>query len=302
MKKAKKILLASAAVLLAVLIFVGVGNLRYLGDYKKSTAHFDIATAPQKDTVTVMSTNVRTWSPLDLFRRSWFYRADLITQNIAAVQPDIIGFQEVTKMHYAYLTKALSGYENVVQYRTDGAFAEACPVFWRTDRFTLKDKGSFWLSDTPDVMSKDWGSACYRVCSFVILTDKNSGRGFAVFNTHLDHISDEARINGIHVVLDKIRQFDSLPSVIMGDFNADESSETYRAATELFDDAKYRLPSPQNTCTYQHWGRELDRENIDYFMISKTGVDVRDYRVVNTLYDDAYPSDHFPIMTELALT
>ncbi len=37
-------------------------------------------------------------------------------------------------------------------------------------------------------------------------------------------------------------------------------------------------------------------------MISKTGVDVRDYRVVNTLYDDAYPSDHFPIMTELALT
>lgn len=53
-----------------------------------------------------------------------------------------------------------------------------------------------------------------------------------MFNTHLDHISDEARINGIRVVLDKIAQFGGKPSIIMGDFNAKENSETYKMATE----------------------------------------------------------------------
>ena len=55
-----------------------------------------------------------------------------------------------------------------------------------------------------------------------------------MFNTHLDHISDEARINGIRVVLDKIAQFGGKPSIIMGDFNAKENSETYKNGNRKF--------------------------------------------------------------------
>ena len=46
-------------------------------------------------------------------------------------------------------------------------------------------------------MSKDWGAAHYRICSYVILKDNTTGKEFVVFNTHLDHESEEARINGI---------------------------------------------------------------------------------------------------------
>ena len=156
-------------------------------------------------------------------------------------------------------------------------------MFYNTYRFELKDKGSFWLSETPEEMSKDWGAACYRICSYVILTDKESGKDLVVFNTHLDHISDEARINGINVVLEKIKQFGGLPSIIMGDFNAEEDSDTYRAATENFYDAKYQTEVTARGATYQNWGKQLDRENIDYFMISKEGIAVNEYRIIDDL-------------------
>lgn len=298
----KKVIIGIVCMLLVLIVTVGVLNAAYYPRYRRTTDSFDIRTAEPKESIAVMSANVRTWSPTDVFKKSWFYRADLMLQNIEAAKPDIIGFQEVTKMHYSYLTAALQGYDSVLTYRDNSQFSEACPVFYNTERFTLNDKGSFWLSETPEAMSKDWGAACYRVCSYVILTDNNSGKQLVVFNTHLDHISDEARINGINVVLDKIAAFGGLPSIIMGDFNAEEDSETYRAATTSFLDAKYQTENTMTGATYQNWGKALDRENIDYFMISKTGIAVNEYRIIDTTYDGVYPSDHFPIYLEISLT
>lgn len=148
-------------------------------------------------------------------------------------------------------------------------------------------------------MRLHWDAACYRICSYVILEEKENGKEFVVFNTHLDHVSDTARINGIRVVLDKIAQFGGLPSVIIGDLNAAEDSETYRSVTENFLDAKYQLENPQISATYQNWGTELDRPCIDYCMISKTGFSVNSYKVVQTTFDGVYPSDHFPLSVSL---
>ncbi len=301
MKKVLKALCVLLCLILAVVIVFGAANLIYLPKYKSSAESYDITTKEAEDEITVLSTNVRTWSPTDTGKKSWFYRAPLIVKNIAAVQPEIIGFQEVTPMHYKYLTANLKGYDNVIKYRDNSPLHEACPVFYSTQRFTLKDSGSFWLSETPEVMSKDWGSACYRICSYVILTDNSSGKDLVVFNTHLDHVSDEARINGINVVLEKIKAFGGLPSIIMGDFNADEESETYAAATDSFLDAKYQTEKTAKGATYQNWGKKLDSENIDYFMISKKGIAVSEYRIIEDTYDGVYPSDHFPIMIKITL-
>jgi endonuclease/exonuclease/phosphatase family metal-dependent hydrolase len=163
------------------------------------------------------------------------------------------------------------------------------------------DKGSFWLSETPDVMSKDWGSACYRVCGYVILTDKASGKDFVVFNTHLDHVSDEARIKGIQVVLDKIAQFGGLPAVIMGDFNCLEGSKTYLSATENFLDAQYEATVTIESHTYQNWGNPASYQRLDYFMISKTGILAERYNVVPAVHDGVYASDHCPITLTFTL-
>jgi len=186
-------------------------------------------------------------------------------------------------------------------YRDKSPNSEGCPVFYREDLYTLVDKGSFWLSETPEEMSKDWGAACYRICSYVILKEKNTEKEFVVFNTHLDHVSDEARIKGIKVVLDKISEFGGLPAVLMGDLNAEESTETYQSAVQDFLDTKYQTENTMTSCTFQAWGTELDRDCIDYILVSKEGFSVNSYKVVTDTYDGVYVSDHFPLVAELVL-
>lgn len=259
------------------------------------------AKSKEGDNITVMSSNVRCFALDDLFHKSWFYRAELIRNNLSEVSPDIVGFQEVTWLHYDYLKDILPGYDSVINYRDDTLMSESCPIFYRSDRFELIDKGSFWLSETPEVMSKDWGAACYRICSYVILKEKTEGKEIVVFNTHLDHVSDEARVNGIAVVLDKIKEFGGKPAILMGDLNAEPDSETYNSAVQNFDDAQIIAPDTMDSATYQAWGSKLDEPRIDYFMVSKIGITVNKYEVLRNTYDGTYPSDHFPIYIHISL-
>ena len=299
MKKWKKCLLIVLAALLAVVLCAVIVLGWYFPRYLiRKTA---VEMTPEEGSITMMSCNVRCWSPTDLGKKSWFYRAELLLSDIAEQAPSIIGFQEVTPMHYSYLVDVLVGYDSVIDYRDTSPLSEGCPIFYNTSLYTLKDKGSFWLSETPEVMSKDWGAAHYRICSYVILTDKATNRDFVVFNTHLDHVSDEARIKGIAVVLDKIAQFGGLPSVIMGDFNALEGSKTYQSATEHFLDAQYAAEKTTQSHTYQNWGNPEKYKRLDYFMISQTGFAVHVYDVVQPVHDGVYASDHCPILLKVTL-
>ena len=297
--KTKKVLLSILVALLAIIllavIILGWHFPRYLSRKEAITM------TPEEGIITMMSCNVRCLTPLDLGKKSWFYRADLLVLDIAAQNPGIIGFQEATQWQYRYLVDVLQGYDSVIDYRDQSIASEGCPIFYSTALYTLKDKGSFWLSETPDVMSKDWGAAHYRICSYVILTEKASGKDFVVFNTHLDHVSDEARIKGIAVVLEKIAQFGGLPAVIMGDFNALEGSETYNSATQYFLDAQYAAAETMEGHTYQNWGNPDKFKRLDYFMISKTGWVAQKYAIVQPVHDRVYASDHCPIVLQLIL-
>ena len=297
--KAKKILICTFAGILAIILIAVIVTGWYFPRY--SSRKETVVMNPKADAITMMSCNVRCLTPLDLGKRSWFYRADLLVSDIAAQNPGIIGFQEATQWQYRYLVDVLQGYDSVIDYRDQSIASEGCPIFYSTALYTLKDKGSFWLSETPDVMSKDWGAAHYRICSYVILTEKASGKDFVVFNTHLDHVSDEARIKGIAVVLEKIAQFGGLPAVIMGDFNALEGSETYNSATQYFLDAQYAAAETMEGHTYQNWGNPDKFKRLDYFMISKTGWVAQKYAIVQPVHDRVYASDHCPIVLQLIL-
>ena len=300
MKKTILIILGSLLALVLVAAIVLVGNtFMYYPHYKENKEAVNIE--PKEENIKMMSYNLRCISPTDWGKKGWFYRADLIIDIIADEKPGIIGFQEATKWHYSYLVDSLKGYDSVITYRDDAFNSEGCPIFYNTELYTLVDKGSFWLSKTPEVPSKSWGAQYNRVCSFVILTEKATNKDFVVFNTHLSHVSDEARINGIQVVLDKISQFGSLPSVIMGDFNAEEGSVTYKSVTENFLDAKYETENSSELHTYNGWNNPEKFKRIDYFMISKKGIKVNLYNVLTGIRNGELTSDHCPIIIEIIL-
>ena len=287
MKNLIKILFAALIIYLVVLFL-------HLPSYLMSNDRVEL-NDNDDGTIIIMSTNVRCFSPTDLFEKSWFNRAGLIAEDINSVKPDIIGFQEATFMHYDYLKGFLEGYDSEMAYRDKFILSEGCPIFWRTDKFEKVDSGSFWLSETPDVMSKDWGSEHYRICVYVILSDLKTGKEFAVFNTHLDHTSDLARINGIQVVLDKIAEFGDVSSYLMGDMNAKEDSKTMLSTHDSFDDAKIIATVTEDTPTFHGWGDAADPRRIDYILISKNDADVLEYHVVNNLHEKGYSSDHSSI-------
>ena len=302
MYKFKKVLSVILKLLLVAVLACAFVFGFYLPQYLLDKENYSAATKEETDVITVVSANVRCLSPEDLFKKSWFYRAPLLIQTLKSAAPDIIGFQEVTPVHKQYLDKALRGFGSVLLYRDDSLIHESCPIYYSESKFDLIDTGAFWLSETPDVMSKGWGAAFNRVCSYVILAQKTDGKQLVVFNTHLDNVSEEARINGIKLVLQKIEQFGGMPSIIMGDFNTGENTETYRTAVSLFNDAKYQTEDTDSGATYQGYGQSLNDENLDYFMLSKTGIETLSYKVLRDTYDGVYPSDHFPIKLDMKLS
>ena len=292
----KKVL---ALILVAVVIYLGL-LLAYLPGYLLDDGKVTLSEEAD-GTMTIMSTNVRYIAPEDILNKSWFNRAELILDDINSVKPDIIGFQEATFIHYAYLQNVMDGYDSEMAYRDNFVLSEGCPIFYRTDKFEKIDSGSFWLSETPEVMSKDWGSEHYRICVYLRLRETESGREFLVFNTHLDHTSDLARINGIAVVLDKIAEFGDIPAYLMGDLNAKENSKTIQSTKDNFDDAKLISPITEDTATFHGWGEAEDPRRIDYILISKGDAEVYEYHVVNNLHGDIYSSDHASIYIKTKL-
>lgn len=263
---------------------------------------YDVSAKRDDGVVTVMNFNVRSLTGTDTGDKSWFCRADRIIRQIAEVQPDIICFQEMTLFHEDYFLHALKGYDKVVKYREKGIMGEATPIYFNKSKFYKSNESSFWLSETPDKMSKSWGAAYYRICSSVVLTNKGTGKSFAVFNTHLDNKSELARVNGIQLVLDKIEEYGSLPSMLLGDMNSYPDSETYKKATENFADSRLvAAESEENRGTWHNYGRTVRRYAIDYCFVTPDAFDVKYYHVLAEKVDGKYASDHYALVVKLNL-
>ena len=281
--------------LLSILALVLVVELFYLPRYWLKRTKI-VPAENSGEELTIMSANVRCFAPDDLFQKSWFYRAGLLSGDIAEVAPDVICFQEVQDLHYNYLENVMPEYNSVMAFRDKSIIREGCAIFYRADRFEEIETGYFWLSETPDVQSKDWGSAHYRVCVYACLKDLNTGKEFIVFNTHLDHKSEEARIKDIEVVLDKIAALEGRPAFLMGDMNALENTPTIQSTKESFDDAfKIAGTATGTDYTYNNWGKPEAGDRIDYILIGKGSATVLEYHVVNNSHNGIYSSDHCPI-------
>lgn len=56
---------------------------------------------------------------------------------------------------------------------TESYAAEECmAVFYLTTEVELLDKGTFWLSQTPDIPSKGWDAAYNRTCTWGLSSTK----------------------------------------------------------------------------------------------------------------------------------
>lgn len=236
---------------------------------------------------------------------SWTNRKDYFTSQIQFYEPDIFGVQEATPSQVTDISNALSQYSYVGIGREGVGKGESSNVFYKKDRFNVIQESTFWLSETPDEISKGWNAACNRVCTYALLKDIKNNKTFWVFNTHLDHMGDVARTKGIELILSRIKKLNTkeYPVIFMGDFNSEPSEERIvNLKKEMLDCRDISIQKPFGpTGTFNGFKHnEAVTVLIDYIFISKNShFIVNKYAVLSDSKDLKYPSDHLPVYVEL---
>ena len=244
-----------------------------------------------------MSQNIMCWEqePDALFVN----RRPLIKKAVLESSSDVIGFQEVKPNWTQWLSEDLVGFENYTVYR-DKNRPEGTPIYWKTDKLDVMDKGHFWLSETPEKESIGWDAHCLRIACWILFKCKDDGKEFVFVNTHLDHRGEQARINGINLICDFIKEkFGNIPLILTGDFNATPDSSTIKAANELLTDARTACGILEFEPTYHGFEKKVNSV-IDYIYLS-SGVKCKGFTTVKKQDGVTVQSDHYGLVAEIEI-
>lgn len=238
----------------------------------------------------------------------WTNRLTLVTGLIHYHEPDIFGVQEALSDQMDDLDRELPEFKHIGVGRNDGERAgEFSAIFYRSDRFETIDGNTFWLSETPDKPgSKGWDAAYTRICTWACLRDLRTKKEFYVYNAHLDNKGQLARESAVKMILRDIDdRAGNLPVIVTGDFNSKITSQAYRT---MVDHSGFQ--DSQTISEIPHYGPNLSFNGFKFcempaptidFIFVRDGIKVRRHAVLTDSFENRYPSDHFPVLTEVIL-
>jgi endonuclease/exonuclease/phosphatase family metal-dependent hydrolase len=273
-----------------------------------------VAPTASDETIKITTYNIRREGSEKDSKNLWHNRKQLVFNLIKEINPAILGLQEVVKSQLADLAAALPNYKYFGEPRSaqsswlqwavmfhPRAKDEYSPIFYDEKRVILLEKDSLGINP------RNWIMTAYlpRVCTVGLFKDIKSGKKFYVYNTHLDNGKDFIRAKQIEMILaDVKKRTQGLPVIIMGDFNTPLSGKepVASAIRQSFDAAEFikldpaiKAEGPMETRT--GWNNN-ELKIIDH--IRTKGAKVLKYVVV-TSPEGVYPSDHRPVMVDIAL-
>lgn len=236
---------------------------------------------------------------------SFMHRAGLIYDKINLEKPDIIGFQECTPKNMELMEKLFPEYSFHGTYRSKNYWGEGIFTAVKKDLFRVVACEIFWISPTPYIPGSRFPtqSDCPRICNVTEIRRRKDDKMIRLFNIHLDHISEEARRDGMRCVLDKMAEYSArlpMTTVILGDFNATPQSIAIKMC------AQHNAPTLTDVTsalayTYHDFGKQSDKVpfKIDYIFASP---DLAGAHVKTETWKDEhngiYLSDHYPVSAE----
>ncbi len=249
----------------------------------------------------LMTFNLRFDTPSD-GPNAWEFRKDLVVEVIRKHRPDLLGTQEGTVPQLLYLNEHLSGYLPLTAHRQVDPTCQYPTIYYRADRFHVQESNEFWLSETPQVhRSLSWGSAFPRMVTYGLFREPDRATSFYFINTHLDHISEMARLQGARM----IREFFfplNRPLILVGDFNEPPDDPVYRellqTASPLQDTWRMVHPVTEESTTQHEFDGRPRGRRIDWILTTPP-FQVRRVAIVMDDQEGRYPSDHFPYEAEV---
>lgn len=251
----------------------------------------------QRDTVTVISYNIRYNNPQDGDNIWENRRAHSVTM-VNMEKPDFLCVQEAYFVQLEYLLQNLPDYDYIGLGRDDGAHGgEHMAILYRKDRFEVVEHGDFWLSETPEMCSRGWDAACLRIVTWGYFREKRTGKHVYCFNTHLDHVGEVARRESVKLITSRIKGLvlDKRAAVFLtGDFNSDINNEIFDPLKKVMKQARKDAPVTDNKGTFNGWGSAPNNIVIDHIFYKNARP-----LIFKTLNEDKYGrtliSDHYPV-------
>jgi endonuclease/exonuclease/phosphatase family metal-dependent hydrolase len=261
-----------------------------------------LSSSPAAEALRIMSFNVRYPAKSD-GPNIWEARRDILIATIRDSKPDLIGTQELFHLQGEYIVEKLPEYAWFGVGRRGDKTDEHMGVFYRKDRFELKDSGNFWLSETPEVPgSSSWDMSLPRLATWGEFKDKRSGRSFRFYNTHFPHRREDeaARTQCARVIAQRLSALPKEMTVILtGDFNTDAGSEAHRTLTAHLTDVYSAVPNPSGPKDTFHGFRGTPRSGRIDWILFRGSFQPRSFETVTSNENGRYPSDHFPVVAVL---
>lgn len=253
--------------------------------------------------ITVLTFNLRVMVESD-GANAWTLRFPAAARAILRQEADIVCTQEGRFFMLQDLESRLDRYAWVGEGRRGGQEDEHCAIFYDKEKWQLVEYGNFGLSETPGKLGVlSWKTDYPRMCTWARFRAADGLTQFAVFNTHLDHISEEAQVKGMELIrgrIDRLRQETGLPVILTGDFNVEPDHAVVRGLEQAgYRNAYSVLPDGAKPgLTFHDFRGGETGEPIDY-IFTTPDVSVLEIEVDRNRYEDRYPSDHYPVCAVL---
>ena len=302
----------------------------------------DEPTDPTEDTqLKVASYNIRYYNGAgdsgNTDFRAWPSRKVKVFEMIRKHDMDVCGLQEVTQLMSQDIINELTEYTYVGYGRDNGlensestSTGEQTGLIYKKDKFNELGRGRFFLSNTPNSVSRVPNSMFNRLATWVKLQDKETLKEFIFASTHFDHPTDSSVADSVreqqaqYAVSNILSIAGNLPIFFVGDFNSESNTTAYSVLTSTFNDSYNFLTVPEggyvcnldqinsgkcpgcseigNTYTGLYSSSDIDPKRIDFVLYLPNKSSISSYLVdTDNLGLEYYPSDHLPVVCDMVI-
>ncbi len=251
----------------------------------------------------VMTFNIRYDNPKDN-HNWWEHRKSSVLKIFEFYSPEVIGIQEGLNNQIKYIENNLIEYNYIGVGRDDGKKkGEYAAIFYKKNKLKLISSETYWLSETPEMVSIGWDASMERIVTFGEFLNLKTQESLFIFNCHFDHRGEISRENSSKLILKliKSKNIENKKIILMGDLNCLPNSkpiETLKSKLEDSYDISIKKPyGPAGTSN----GFDLDRlikNRIDY--IFTKNIKVIEHRIIDDRRDNnLFISDHLPVMAKI---
>lgn len=253
----------------------------------------------------IISSNIRFDNPSDgIF--VWNNRKNHLASIINNFDTTLLGTQEARMPQLRELESLLPQLTLVDKHREWIQERMYPCIFVNKEKIEVIKSGDIWLSTTPDIAgSISFDSAFPRLSTWIHGKDINSKVEFLMFNTHLDHVKSETRINQIKVLISQIKKINTLnlPLILTGDFNEGINGEVYQDIFKEFRNLKdpwKTLNLPEEPSHHGFKETIEGAKRIDWILLDDLFIPRLAY-FDKSKKNNIFPSDHYLVLVETSI-